>query len=94
MKEVLWILICSVGWIPGFAFGLWWEERRVRRKHLKQKKSKQRFMRSVKYAGQRLMQEDRIKSVLKEPVKVEAVKPIRKVCGVLASEEAQRILEG
>lgn len=94
MKEVLWILIWSVGWIPGFAFGLWWEERRVRRKHLKQKKSKQRFMRSVECAGQRLMREDSIRRILHEPVKVESVKPIRKACGVFSSAEAQRILEG
>lgn len=76
-----------------YAFGLIMEER-SRRKKARRVKSKQRFMRSVEYAGRRLMIEDRIKNILKEPVKVEAVKPIRKVCGVLASEEAQRILEG
>lgn len=90
MKEVLWILIWSVGWIPGFMFGLWFEERK-RRSRLK--KRKRNFVRSVEDAGRRLMREDRIRSILNEAVVVERVKPVRKACGVFSSEEAQKILE-
>lgn len=90
MKEMLWILIWSFGFPVGFAFGLWFEER-SKRKQASRKRSRQRFIRSVEYAGRRLMIEDSIRRILHEPVNI--TKPIRKVCGVLASEDAQKLWE-
>lgn len=94
MKEALWIMIWSFGWIPFFALGIRIEnlKRKKRKSNDKIKRSRRDFDNSITATGERIKREIALDRILKSEIR-KTVNPIRKVYGVLASPEAQRLLE-
>lgn len=93
----MWELIAKVVTVEaaaflGMIFGFVWEEKSQKRRRKRERERAMNERLNMAVAG-RLARERHIMSILHENVAVEKKEPIRKVCGIFGTPEAQELLK-